>query len=185
MDERQASPYSWRKLAAMKVDGMAQRIASKKILAVASGGGHWIQLYRMRPAWDGHRVTYATTMAGLDGALAEDARHRRLAAPAYVVLPDANRREKLKLVWLLLRVGLLMVKLRPDFIVSTGAAPGYFALRLGKFMGAQTVWIDSIANAEEMSLSGRLARRHADRWLTQWEHLAAPESGPEYHGSVL
>jgi hypothetical protein len=41
-----------------------------------------------------------------------------------------------------------------------------------------------MANAEALSLSGEMAGRHADLWLTQWQHLARPE-GPEYRGSVL
>jgi len=35
-----------------------------------------------------------------------------------------------------------------------------------------------------MSMSGELAGRHADLWLTQWEQLAS-ESGPVFRGSVL
>ena len=37
---------------------------------------------------------------------------------------------------------------------------------------------------EEISMTGRLVGRHADRWLTQWPHLAASE-GPDYLGAVL
>ena len=43
---------------------------------------------------------------------------------------------------------------------------------------------DSIANVEHLSLSGQKIMKHADRCLTQWEHLAA-EGGPEYAGAVL
>jgi hypothetical protein len=78
----------------------------------------------------------------------------------------------------------VMLRVRPDAVITTGAAPGYFAIRLGRLFGARTVWIDSIANAEEMSLSGQKVRHHADLWLTQWEHLATPD-GPQYLGSVL
>jgi hypothetical protein len=52
------------------------------------------------------------------------------------------------------------------------------------FLRARTIWIDSIANVERLSSSGAQARRVADVWLTQWEHLARPE-GPEYWGAVL
>ncbi len=31
-----------------------------RVLAVASGGGHWVQLLRLRPAWEGCDVAYAT-----------------------------------------------------------------------------------------------------------------------------
>ena len=58
------------------------------------------------------------------------------------------------------------------------------ALRLGRLLGARTIWLDSIANVDELSLSGLKARRHADLWLTQWPHLARPE-GPFYMGAVM
>jgi UDP-N-acetylglucosamine:LPS N-acetylglucosamine transferase len=83
-----------------------------------------------------------------------------------------------------MRVAVILLVERPDVIVSTGAAPGYFALRLGKFLGLRTIWVDSIANVERLSLSGQRVGRFADLWLTQWPHLAAA-GGPSYHGSVL
>ena len=83
----------------------------------------------------------------------------------------------LQILWILLRT-------RPHIVVSTGAAPGYFAVRLGKLLGARTIWIDSIANVEKLSLSGQRIGRHADLWLTQWPHLAGPK-GPHFLGGIL
>jgi hypothetical protein len=79
---------------------------------------------------------------------------------------------------------LVFFRERPDVVISTGAAPGYIAIRLGRLLGARTMWIDSIANVEEMSLSGSKALRCAGLCLTQWEHLARPD-GPHYKGAVL
>jgi hypothetical protein len=59
------------------------------------------------------------------------------------------------------------------------------ALVVGKLVArSRTIWIDSIASVETMSLSGRLARFVADAWLVQWVHLARP-GGPEFWGAVL
>jgi UDP-N-acetylglucosamine:LPS N-acetylglucosamine transferase len=150
-----------------------------RVLAVASGGGHWIQLRRLRPAWAGMQVTYLTTVAGYGAEVAADPER-----PGFIVVPDANRWQKVRLVRQLLAIAWAVVKLRPHAVVTTGAAPGYFALRLGKLMGARTVWVDSMANAEELSLSGRQAGPHAHLFLTQWPQLAKPE-GPHYAGAVL
>ena len=73
---------------------------------------------------------------------------------------------------------------RPDVVISSGAAPGLIAIMLGKMVGAKTIWIDSIANAEELSLSGKKAGAFADLWLTQWPNLVQP-TGPQYQGRVL
>ena len=151
-----------------------------RIMAVASAGGHWVQLMRLRPAWEGLEVTYVTTDPGLRQTLEEAGK----ATPDFRVITEANRWHKRKLIRQLAELTFIMARVRPDAVITTGAAPGYFALRLGRLFGARTVWIDSMANAEDLSLSGQQARRHADLWLTQWEHLAKPD-GPEFLGSVL
>ena len=156
----------------------------RRVLAVASGGGHWVQLLRLRPAWQGCRVTYVTTDPGFRAELEADAAAAGEPRPGYHVVVEANRWQKLRLVRSLLQLSWILLRVRPHAVITTGAAPGYFALRLGKMLGARTAWIDSIANAEELSLSGRKAGRYADLWLTQWEDLARPD-GPCYRGAVL
>jgi hypothetical protein len=146
-----------------------------KILAIASGGGHWIQLLRLRPAFAGAELCYAS----VDHALAAD-----VAGHAFYRFPDANRERKFDLVLQILRITWILLRVRPDVIVSTGASCGYVAIRIGRILGARTLFIDSIANAERLSLSGQLACRHANLMLTQWPHLASTE-GPRYRGSVL
>lgn len=156
----------------------------RKVLAVASGGGHWIQLCRLRRAWDGCEVSYVTTDGGFREEMLRDAEERGQPAPRFAVIVEANRWNKLKLARQLLQLLWIVLSERPDVVVSTGAAPGYFALRLGRLLGAKTVWVDSIANADEISMAGAKAGPHADLWLTQWPHLAGGD-GPVYRGTVL
>ncbi len=99
-------------------------------------------------------------------------------------IPDANRWNKLQAARCAAAVVRLIAVERPDVIVSTGALPGYFSVAFGKTMRANTIWVDSVANAEELSMSGQRAGSKADLWLTQWEHLARP-GGPAYFGSVF
>jgi len=146
----------------------------KKILAVASAGGHWVQLLRLRPAFDGHRVEYVSTNAGY---------RVDVSCPLHVVT-DANIWQKGRLLRMFLEVAWVVARFRPDVVVTTGAAPGYAAIMFGRLAGAKTVWIDSIANSEELSNSGKQAHRWASAWVTQWAHLAK-ENGPEYWGAVL
>jgi Oligosaccharide biosynthesis protein Alg14 like len=151
------------------------RSRKPKVLAISSGGGHWIQLLRLKPAFVDSDLTLVTVKPGYR----VDAGGVR-----FIVVPDSNRWNKGALVRTAYSVLWLLVRERPDVIVTTGAAPGYFAVRFGKWVGARTVWIDSVANAETLSLSGQRAGRHADLWLTQWPHLAS-EKGPFYRGNVL
>jgi UDP-N-acetylglucosamine:LPS N-acetylglucosamine transferase len=146
-----------------------------RVLAVASGGGHWVQLRRVAPAFDGCDVTYLTVEKSYRDEVND--------ATVKIVL-DATRWNKLKLMIMMIQIIWIVLVTRPDVVVSTGAAPGYVALRVAGMLGKRTVWIDSIANVEEVSMSGRKIGPHATLWLTQWSHLANPE-GPDYRGAVL
>jgi hypothetical protein len=146
-----------------------------KILAIASGGGHWVQLLRLRPAFEDCEVTYATVKSGYRSQVGD---------ASFRVIPDCNRWDKLSALRSAFMISLLLLRLRPDVVITTGAAPGYFGVHLGRWFGARTIWVDSIANAEEISLSGQMVRGRADLWLTQWPHLAS-EDGPHFYGQVL
>ncbi|MEZ5447992.1 MAG: hypothetical protein R3E89_02850 [Thiolinea sp.] len=81
-------------------------------------------------------------------------------------------------------MGWILLRERPDAILSTGAAPGAVAVMLGKLLGIRTIWVDSIANVQQISRAGRLIQKRADLFLTQWPHLSA-EPEIRYQGSVL
>jgi UDP-N-acetylglucosamine:LPS N-acetylglucosamine transferase len=147
----------------------------KKVLAVASGGGHWTQMMRLRRTFDGHDVVFV----GVKEMYRND-----VAPYRFYAIHDVSRLQKWSIFYSVAKLIFILLKEKPAVVVTTGSAPGMLALRLGKMLGARTVWIDSIANVEQMSLSGQKARRYADLWLTQWAHLAC-ENGPRYVGSVL
>ena len=148
---------------------------TKKVLAVASGGGHWVQLLRLVRAFDGCDVAFVTVQRSYQ---------EQVPRSKFYVVNDATRWNKGGILIMIFRILIVILKQRPDIVVSTGAAPGYVALRLGRLLGARTIWIDSIANVQQLSLSGARIGRYADLWLTQWRHLAKPE-GPHYRGSIL
>jgi hypothetical protein len=102
---------------------------SRRVLAVASGGGHWVQLMRLRAAWDGCDVVYATTRKGYEKDLSGTSSG---AAPQIVIVPDANRNQPFRLLFQVAMLAIVLFRARPEVVVTTGASVGYFALRLGK-----------------------------------------------------
>jgi UDP-N-acetylglucosamine:LPS N-acetylglucosamine transferase len=150
-------------------------IRLQKILAIASGGGHWEQMMIIKEGFKHANVVYANTFDGLAEKSGVGSAH---------IVRDCNRSSIvasmrcMRDVWRVIRLE------RPQVIISTGAAPGLIAIAMGRVLGAKTIWIDSVANSERLSMSGRFAGWFADLWLTQWEHLNKPD-GPHYWGSVL
>jgi len=155
---------------------MGELSRPRRVVAIASGGGHWIQLQRLQPAFEGFDVAFVSVHRDY----ADDVPGRR-----YYVVPDVTRRNAIVLLLLIPRLALILLRERPDVVITTGAAPGVMGLALARlFTPAKTIWIDSIANCEKLSTSGRQARRFAHEWLTQWPQLATP-SGPHFWGAVL
>lgn len=146
-----------------------------KLLAVSSGGGHWVQLLRIKPAFEHCEVTFVTV---------HESYRAQVPDHNFYLVNDANRWTKIALLKAARRIAWIVWNEKPDIVVSTGAAPGYLALRFGQMMGARTIWLDSIANVEQLSMSGDRIGHCADLWLTQWPHLARPD-GPHYTGAVL
>jgi UDP-N-acetylglucosamine:LPS N-acetylglucosamine transferase len=148
----------------------------RKVMAIASGGGHWVQLRRLMPAFAGLDVFYVS----IDPSSAGD-----VPGATYYTMRDVSRRDRLGFLMLAGQLLRILARERPDVVVTTGSAPCLIALGLARTLfRARTVWIDSIANVERLSSSGQQARRVADVWLTQWPHLARP-GGPEHWGAVL
>lgn len=147
----------------------------KKLLAVASLGGHWVQLLRIcRALADDFDIEYVSTDAG--AASLTD------GAPLHVVR-DFSRWDAYRLPGEVLAMRRIIKSVRPDAVISTGAAPGLVAVAVARAMGIRTVWVDSIANSAALSGSGRMAARIAGRTFTQWPSLA--NGKVEYRGNIF
>jgi UDP-N-acetylglucosamine:LPS N-acetylglucosamine transferase len=150
----------------------------RRVMMVASGGGHWVELMRLIPALEGCSVAFVTVLPDY----APQA--RVIDGARFYVVRDVTRWNKIRWIQTVFQLICVLVRERPDVVISTGALPGYFALRLAKLVGAETVWVDSIANVDELSRSGQVIGPHVSLWLTQWPHLARA-NGPRYEGAVL
>ena len=172
----EASNSFVRHATAQSKDGHAtMKNSDRKVLAVASGGGHWEQLMLLRDTLENYDVRFATTDPDIV---------RQRGIENAETLPDCNQNTPFKAALCAIISLRIILKHRPDIVLSTGAAPGYFCLLAGRLLGAKTLWIDSVANGEELSMCGKLSKRTAHECLTQWEHLA-DDNSVKYRGAVL
>ena len=151
------------------------KVSRKKVIAIASHGGHLVQLMRMAPALSEHEVTLISTVSSNPYPELFD---------NYRKVYDCNFNTKLKLIITSLQLMRIIVFTNPNVIISTGAAPGIIGIAIGKLLGKKLVWIDSVANAENLSLSGRLASKLTHHIYTQWQHVAVG-SKARYIGRVI
>ena len=148
-----------------------------KICLAASAGGHLTQLLKLTDSWRGYKTCYVTTTGFVQGKLQKYGK-------VYVV-GESNREHLLRVIFVLIRCVNVILREKPDVVISTGAAVGCIMCFLSKLLGAKVVWIDSIANTEILSMSGRMIRPFADLILSQWPEVAEKYNNVEYGGAVI
>jgi UDP-N-acetylglucosamine:LPS N-acetylglucosamine transferase len=148
-----------------------------RICLAASAGGHLTQLLKLAQCWTGYAPVFVTTNEAVAGEL-------RKRGTVYVV-GECNRRMPLKTLLVFWKCTKIVLRERPDVVLSTGAAAGCMLCLCGKLKGAKVVWVDSIANVQRVSMSGRIVRPFADLFLTQWPELANKDRGIQYVGELI
>ena len=146
-----------------------------KLLAIASVGGHWSELVRIIPPNLAEtELVYVSTHPKCE-SMTE-------GCPFHTIR-DFSRWDAYLCVPVFFQAICILRKVKPDAVVSTGAAPGLIALFAARLLGKKAIWIDSVANVRRLSLSGKIASKFASQTYTQWESLAT--SRVKYAGSIF
>ena len=148
---------------------------SNKVLIVASNGGHLVQLLRLQKAFEPYDVTLVSTSATPPS---------NVTVSKYFQVHDSNFDDKFGLVKTSLHTAKVVFQVRPKVVISTGAAPGLFCILWNRVMGRKAIWIDSIANTQTLSLSGKVAKKLTKHRYSQWEQVAN-QNGIGYIGAII
>jgi exopolysaccharide biosynthesis glucuronosyltransferase PssD len=153
-----------------------------RLVVGASAGGHvnelLILLAAARGRWPVSPCAYVTTMGIAVPSLAA-------GDLPVLVLGEADRTKPLGAVRVMWRAFKAAAVLRPDIVVTTGSGPLAMFCLWARIFGARIVWIDSVAQVDRMSLSGRIVRPFAGLCLVQWADVAARYPGTEYAGELF
>lgn len=146
-----------------------------KVLAVASSGGHWEELIRITKAFGNEiALCYVSTSADRSSSVGNE---------TFYAVEDFSRSNCFKILQVFFQIAKILKKEKPDVVITTGAAPGLIAVFSAMLWRKKTIWVDSLANAECLSLSGRMASWFVSRTYTQWEGLKSEKVF--YAGNIL
>jgi hypothetical protein len=149
---------------------------TRRILLVATPGGHLMQLVSLRPAWGGLEPTWVTLSAADSRYLL--AREQVVMAHGPTCRNIPNFLRNLLLAWRTIRAR------DPDVILSTGAALAVPFFLVGKLLGKRLVYVESLTRVNDLALSGSLVYPIADTFFVQWDQ-AAGRRRARYCGSVV
>jgi UDP-N-acetylglucosamine transferase subunit ALG13 len=139
-----------------------------RLCLAASGGGHLRQILDLKPVWEKAPYVIVTE----DTALG-----RSLAVEHQVEFVDhfALGQAKLGHPWAMARSAMrnfvqsvrIIVRHKPDVVISTGAGAVFWAAMVAKLFGAKVILIDSFARWDRPSLFARLLKPFANEIVVQ------------------
>jgi UDP-N-acetylglucosamine:LPS N-acetylglucosamine transferase len=149
---------------------------SKKVLIVASPGGHLLQMLALEPAWcDTDRTWVTLRSTDVEYLLKdEDVIYGHGPTPRDI----GNFFRNLRLAWRVLR------EQDPGVVISTGAGLALPFFLLGKLQRRRLVYVESITRVEKLALTGRLVYPLASSFFVQWDSLSSELPKARFHGSV-
>ncbi len=135
----------------------------KEVLLVASNGGHLLQLLQLADLWSQERRLWVTFEKSDAVSLLAGENTTWAYHPTNRNVPNLIRN---------LGLALRMVRRRDvQAIVTTGAGVAVPFVILGRAMGVNVVYIESMARITSPSLTGRLVYPFADTFIVQWPGL--------------
>lgn len=134
-----------------------------KLLLVCSTGGHFNAMQQLHSFWQPHERVWVTFRVGATEAALDQERVYWAFGPTNRNVPNLIRN-----FWLAWKV---LSQERPQVVLSTGAGVAVPFLILGKFMGCQTAFIESITRTRKVSMSARLTLPFLDVLYVYWRQL--------------
>ena len=77
------------------------------------------------------------------------------------------------------------LKFKPDVVVTTGAHTSVVMCYLAKIFKKKVIYIESFANIETRTLTGRLVYKIADVFIVQWKSLLKLYPNAKYEGWIF
>ena len=150
-----------------------------KLCVGASSGGHTNELMQLldNASWWPTSAIAVTTLDILRPQFEE-------LGPT-TVIGECHRFKPWAAIGVFVRAFLFAARERPDVIVTTGSLPLAMVCIFVKLFRGKVVWIDSVAQMEDLSMSGNLVRRFADRCFAQWPTVADKHERVLYAGELL
>jgi beta-1,4-N-acetylglucosaminyltransferase len=150
---------------------------SGRLLLVCSSGGHLMQLYELRAAWEPFERTWVTFDKSDARSLLRDERIIHAFGPTNRNIPNLLR--NIRLAWSVIR------RERPAAILTTGAGVAVPFAWVAKLHRIPIVYVESFTRIDGLSLSGRMIAPVATRLYGQWPELAERQPRVHFAGNLF
>ena len=148
-----------------------------KVCLVGSSGGHLTHLYMLKPFWKNKERFWVT----FDKAVAQSLLEGEKMYPCYFPT-NRNIKNLIRNTFLAIKI---LIKEKPNLIVSSGAAVAVPFFWLGKLFGAKTIYIEVFDRIDKSTLTGKLVYPVTDKFIVQWDEMKDVYKKSENLGSIF
>ena len=141
----------------------------KKVLFIASTGGHLNELMQLSPMFNNYNYYIITEKTKSNISLIEKYQ-RRISFLVYGT-KDKKLIYPFKFIYNCLKSLVLYIKIRPRYIITTGTHTAVPICYIGKLFGSKIIFIETFANSSTKTLSGKLIYPIANLFIVQWENM--------------
>lgn len=132
-----------------------------KVCLVGSSGGHLTHLHMLKDFWKDKDRFWVT----FDKEDARSILENEKVIPCYYPT-NRNIKNLIKNTFLAIRI---LLKEKPDLIISSGAAVAVPFFYIGKILGAKLIYIEVFDRIDKPTVTGKLVYPIADKFIVQWE----------------
>ncbi len=154
----------------------------KKVLFISSTGGHFNELMQLKPMFEKYDYHIITEKDKTNKDLVQQYEKK------IYFLPYGTRSKIfsyiIKYFYLCMKTVFLYFKLRPKYIVTTGTHTAGPMCYLGKLFGSKIIYIETFANSNTKTVTGRLIYPIADLFIVQWKEMLKLYPKAVYGGSI-
>ena len=155
----------------------------KKVLFISSTGGHFKELMQLKKLFNDFDYRIITEKTKASKSLKETY-GKKISFVIYGT-KDHMLTYPFKLFincWILLYQ---YIKFRPKYIVTTGAHIAGPMCYIGKIFGSKIIFIETFANSETKTITGKLVYPISDLFLVQWESMLKLYPKAKYWGNLF
>ena len=158
----------------------------KKVLFISSTGGHLEELMQLKKMFDNYDYHIITEKTKSNMGLIKKypGKVNFLVYGSYTTI-GKKIIYPFKLLYNTLKSFVLYLKIRPKYIVSTGAHTAGPMCLIGHIFGSKVIFIETFANSKSKSRTGSLVSKFADLFIVQWESMLELYPGSVYGGWIF
>lgn len=141
----------------------------KKVLFISSTGGHLNELLQLEVLIDKYDSYIITEKTKSTISLKEEYNNKI----NYLIYGTKHKPFSyiFKLIFNCIKSIYLYLSIKPDIIITTGAHTAGPMCLIGKIFGSKIIYIETFANINTKTITGRIIYKFADLFIVQWKSM--------------